>query len=443
MIPESVVSQGSTKVRWVVLALLFVVSFVAYLLRMNISVAAKFMMPELGISEIQMGWVFGAFVWGYALFQIPGGVFGEILGPRWGLSVVALLWAIVTVLTGGVPGQLLTWTGGALASLVVLRFLMGVVQAPLYPITAGTIQQWFPVGGWALPNGLSSMGLGLGAAFTPPLVAWVMVTVGWRETFYVTAPVVLVIIAIWWWFVTDSPEEHPKVGRRELELITAGRPEEESIPETGVLKRLSKNRDIWLLTLSYLCMNYVFYIFFTWFYIYLVDVRGFGLLEGGFFASLPFMVGSLAATAGGWTCDRLCRSIGPRWGCRLPGIVGMVLVAIFLVLGALATNAVAAVVLLSICFASTQFTEGAYWAGATYVGGRHTSAATGFLNTGGNLGGVISSPLIPVLVDHFGWLVALSTGSAFALVSALLWLWVRADQPLFAVAEGEEPSIHP
>ena len=87
MIPESVVSQGSTKVRWVVLALLFIVSFVAYLLRMNISVAAKFMMPELGISEIQMGWVFGAFVWGYALFQIPGGVFGEILGPRRGLSV--------------------------------------------------------------------------------------------------------------------------------------------------------------------------------------------------------------------------------------------------------------------------------------------------------------------------------------------------------------------
>ncbi len=216
----------------------------------------------------------------------------------------------------------------------------------------------------------------------------------------------------------------------ELELITADRPAEETVPETGVLKRLVKNRDLWLLTLSYLCMNYVFYIFFTWFYIYLVDVRGFGLLEGGFFASLPFIVGSFAATAGGWTCDHLCRRIGPRWGCRLPGIAGMVLVAVFLVLGALATNAVAAVVLLSICFASTQFTEGAYWAGATYIGGRHTSAATGVLNTGGNLGGVISAPLIPILVDHFGWLIALSTGSVFALVGAVLWLWVRADEPL-------------
>ena len=432
MIRTSPVPTETTSVRWAILALLFVISFVAYLLRMNISVAAKFMMPELGISEIQMGWVFAAFIWGYALFQVPGGVFGEILGPRRALSIVVVIWAVLTVFTGLLPGQVLTWTGGALASLLVLRFLMGVVQAPLYPITAGTIQQWFPVGGWALPNGLSSMGLGLGAAFTPPLVAWVMVTLGWRETFYVTAPVALIIIVFWWRFVTDTPAEHPKVGPAELKLIAADRPAEPTVPETGVLRRLAKNRDIWLLTLSYLCMNYVFYIFFTWFYIYLVDVRQFGLLEGGFFASLPFVAGSLAATVGGWTCDRLCQSIGPRWGCRLPGIVGMVLVAIFLVLGALATNAVMAVVLLSICFASTQFTEGAYWAGATYIGGRHTSAATGVLNTGGNLGGVISAPLIPILVDHFDWLIALSSGSVFALLSALLWLWVRADEPLLS-----------
>ena len=427
---NSRVPAKPTKVRWTILALLFVISFVAYLLRMNISVAAKFMMPELGISETQMGWVFAAFIWGYALFQIPGGFFGEILGPRRALSIVALIWAVLTVLTGLIPGQVFTWAGGALASLLVLRFLMGVAQAPLYPVTAGTIQQWFPVGGWAFPNGLSSMGLGLGAAFTPPLVAWVMVSVGWRETFYVTAPVAVILTAIWWWYVTDSPAEHPKASPAELELITGDRPSEEELSETGVLKRLAKNRDLWLLTLSYLCMNYVFYIFFSWFYIYLVDVRGFGLLEGGFFASLPFIVGSFAATAGGWTCDHLCRRIGPRWGCRLPGIVGMILVALFLVLGALATNGVLAVVLLSICFASTQFTEGAYWAGATYIGGRHTSAATGVLNTGGNLGGVISAPLIPVLVDHFGWLIALSTGSVFALLSAFLWLWVRADKPL-------------
>ena len=106
---RSEVSEKPTNVRWVVLALLFVVSFVAYLLRMNISVAAKFMMPELGLTEIQMGWVFAAFVWGYALFQIPGGFFGEIVGPRRALAMVVLVWALLTVLTGLLPGQVFTW----------------------------------------------------------------------------------------------------------------------------------------------------------------------------------------------------------------------------------------------------------------------------------------------------------------------------------------------
>lgn len=430
--------SGPSAVRWILLAILFVVSFVAYLLRMNLSVAAKFMMPELGISELQMGWVFAAFVWGYAVFQLPGGLFGEVAGARRALAVVMLLWVALTVLTGLLPGLVVSSAAGALVCLVALRFLMGVFQAPLYPVTAGTIAEWFPAGGWALPNGLLSTGLGLGAAFTPPLVAWVMVALGWREAFYVTAPLALVIIAIWWWYATDRPEEHPRVDDGELALIRADRPASESGVSRELLARLLRNREVLLLTLSYLCMNYVFYIFFSWFYIYLVDVRGFGLLEGGFLASLPFVVGAVAASAGGWVCDRLCRALGPRWGCRLPAIVGLLVVAVFLFAGATAANAALAIALLSLCFAATQFTEGAYWAGAIFVAGRHTPAATGIMNTGGNLGGVISSPLIPVLVERVGWLAALATGSLFALLGAVLWLWIRTDRELAPVAPVSE-----
>ena len=420
--------------RWVILAILFVVSFVAYLLRMNISVAAKFMMPELGISEVQMGWVFAAFTLGYAVFQIPGGIFGDVVGPRRALALVMLLWVAVTVLTGLIPGQAIVSGSGVLISLVVLRFLMGAFQAPLYPVTAGTIAEWFPVAGWAFPNGLLSTGLGLGAAFTPPLIAWVMINMGWREAFYVATPIALLIIAVWWWYATDTPANHPKVREQELAFIIADRPAAASEPEKDVFKRLIRNREILLLTLSYFAMNYVFYIFFSWFYIYLVDVRGFGLLEGGFYASLPFIVGSIAASAGGWVCDRLCKSIGPRWGCRLPGLVGLGLVAGFLFAGATATNQYLAIAFLSICFASTQFTEGAFWSGATFVAGHHTAAATGIMNTGGNLAGVLASPLVPILAERFGWLVALSSGSVFAILAAVLWLWIRVDQPLSAQA---------
>jgi MFS transporter, ACS family, glucarate transporter len=421
-----------TAVRWRLLALLFVVCFLAYVLRMNISVAGTLMMDELRLSEIQMGWVFGAFTLAYALFQFPGGLFGEWLGCRAAVACIGLAWGALTVLTGWLPGRSVLSGAGALATLVVVRFLMGAAQAPVFPATAASIETWFPRLGWALPNGLLSSGLTLGAAATSPLVAWLMVTVGWRASFYWTAPGAFLVVAVWWWYARDDPATHPRTNPAERALIAAGRPPEEGGLRRDVVLRLLRNRNVLLLALSYLCMNYVFYIFFSWFYIYLVEVRKFSLLEGGVYGALPWLVGAVGATLGGVICDRLCRRIGPRWGCRLPAMVSLVLVGGCLFAGASADNPYVAVIILSICFGFTQSTEGAFWAGTSLVAGRHTSPATGILNTGGNLGGVISTPIIPVLVAWIGWVPALATGTVFALAGAALWLWIEVDRPMQA-----------
>jgi len=185
-----------------------------------------------------------------------------------------------------------------------------------------------------------------------------------------------------------------------------------------------------LLTASYFCMNYVFYIFFNWFFIYLVDVREFEILEGGYFAAAPWMVGAVTASVGGLLCDRLCKRIGPRWGCRIPGIIGLSLAAGLLFLGATAKNPYLAVVFLSLSFGSTQLTEGPYWAAAIFVSGKHASAATGVLNTGGNVVGGIGALLVPVTAEAFGWVPALATGSVFAIIGVGLWFFVRADKPM-------------
>ncbi|NOR53600.1 MAG: MFS transporter [Candidatus Aminicenantes bacterium] len=415
-----------------ILALLFMASFVAYILRTNMSIAGESMMADLGLSKVQLGMVLSAFAWGYAIFQFPGGIFGNIVGCRRALTIIALLWGILTLATGLVPGTTLASTAFILATLIGLRFLMGVVQAPLFPVACGgAIGTWFPVSGWAFPNGLTSTGLALGAAATAPLIAWLMETLGWRQSFILTAPLAFLIAGAWWWYARDNPADHPRVSKKELVLINANRlSPEQIIANRSAWKYVLKNRDILLLAASYFCMNYVFYIFFNWFFIYLVDVREFKIMEGGYFAAAPWMVGAVAASVGGLWCDRLCKRFGPRWGCRIPGIVGLSLAAGLLFLGAIAKNPYLAVVFLSLSFGCTQLTEGAYWAAAIFVSGKHASAGTGVMNTGGNVVGGIGALLVPITAEAFGWVPALATGSVCAMVGVGLWLVSRADKPI-------------
>jgi ACS family glucarate transporter-like MFS transporter len=376
--------------------------------------------------------VLSAFAWGYAIFQFPGGIFGNIVGCRRALTIIALLWGILTLATGLVPGTTLTSTTFILTTLIILRFLMGVAQAPVFPVACGgTIGSWFPVSGWAFPNGLTSTGLTLGAAATAPLIAWLMQSLGWRESFILTAPLAFLIAGVWWWYARDNPADHPRVNKKELDLINANRPSAEQIvANRSAWKHVLKNRDILLLAASYFCMNYVFYIFFNWFFIYLVDIRNFEILEGGYFAAAPWMVGAVAASVGGLWCDRLCKRIGPRWGCRIPGIVGLSLAAGLLFLGATTKNPYLAVVFFSLSFGCTQLTEGPYWTAAIFVSGKYASAATGVMNTGGNVVGGIGALLVPFTAEALGWVPALATGSIFAIIGVGLWFFVRADKPM-------------
>ena len=207
----------------------------------------------------------------------------------------------------------------------------------------------------------------------------------------------------------------------------AGMPDAAELPK-GACGRILRNRDVLLLTISYMCMNMVFYIFFAWFFIYLVDVRGFDALEGGLLSALPWIAAAVGATVGGELCDRLSRRIGPRWGCRIPAIAGLLASAVFLFVGAAAPNAFLAIALLSLCFAGNQFTDGAFWQGTISVSGRYAAAGCGVLNTGGNFAGIVATPMVPILKDQFGWYVALSSGAVFAVIGAVLWLFIRADR---------------
>lgn len=421
----------SIPIRWRVLALIVLASFVSYALRTNMSIVGEAMITDLGLTEVQLGMVFSAFAAGYAIFQFPAGVFGGRVGSRVAIAAVVVVWGVLTIATGLVPGSNVASIGLIVASLIAVRFLVGVFHAPIFPVTGGTVADWFPVGRWGLPLGLGSTGLTLGAAATAPLVVWLVDLYGWRGSFFVTAPVAFLLAGVWWWYVRDYPKDHPRVGPRELALIDANRPPPRPRNESkGAWKGVLKNRDILLLTLSYFCMNYVFYLFFNWFFFYLVDVKGFSGQEAGWLTGALWVVGAIGATLGGFACDGMIARFGLRRGPRYLTIASLIFCAVFLVLGATATTATMTVSLFCICFGFTQLTEAAYWSTTISIAGRHASTACGVLNTGGNAVGFLGGMLVPLTAKYFGWVAAISMGATFAVVAALLWLFIRGDRPM-------------
>ena len=428
--PASVsTASRDSYVRWRIVGLLTLASFVAYLLRTNMSVAGERMMSDLGLTQVQLGVVLAGFAWGYGLFQLPGGLLGEWLGGRKALALIAVAWGALNMAVGAVPTADHASVLGIIGMLTALRFLMGAAQAPLYPISGGqTIARWFPVTTWALPNALLNAGLTFGSAATGPLIAWLATTVGWRLSFVLTGPLGFAIGAVWWWYARDRPREHPAVRPCEVALIERGAAAElegES-RDWGVVLR---DRNVLLVTISYFCSNYVFYFFFNWLYIYLVDVRKFEALKGGAFAAAPWIAGAVGAMLGGVACDRISKRYGFRWGPRVVSIVGLTLTGIFIIAAGAAVSPHMAVVFLCLCLAAQQSTDSAAWAAAMMVGGRHSAAACGVLNTGGNVVGGIGALLVPISARALGWPAALAIASLFAVVGALVWLWIEADRP--------------
>jgi ACS family glucarate transporter-like MFS transporter len=411
------------------MAILILASFVSYVLRGNLSIAPQSMMLDLGLSEVQWGWVMAAFPAGYALFQFPGGVFADKFGPRRALMLIAIAWAVLTVATAAVPGPGAAAPWLIIGSLIVIRFLVGAAHAPIFPTVNSFVQRWFPVGGWAFPTGLSSTGLTLGFAVTAPALTWMILQLGWRESFLWLAPTALGVAVLWWWYARDKPSEHRGANEAEIELIAAGKhsgPSQDEGPRAWL--RVLKNRDVLLVMLSYSCMNFVFYDVFSWFFYYLASVREYPEQTVGWVVSSQWIAGGVGAALGGWVCDRLCRRIGLRWGCRWPVVVGMLVSGSLLIFGTLSSQPQLAVAAFVICFFFNQLTEAPYWATTIAIGGEHAGAAGGVMNTGANVMGVINAMLVPFTAQALGWEFAMAMGGIFAFVGAGLMLMVRADR---------------
>jgi ACS family glucarate transporter-like MFS transporter len=180
-------------------------------------------------------------------------------------------------------------------------------------------------------------------------------------------------------------------------------------------------------------MNYVFFLFFNWLYFYLTKVKGFGEGEAIWLTSALWVIGAVGATLGGYSCDRMIARFGLRRGPQILSVTSLILCAAFLFLGAISNDPYLAVVLLCLSFGFTQITEAPYWSTMISVAGRDASEAGGVLNTGGNIVGFVGGMLVPITAKYFGWVVAVSMGSVFALIGATLWFFIRGDRPILEI----------
>lgn len=420
-------SRKPTAVRRRILAILVSFSLFSYLLRMNISVAQHFMVPELGLSDIQVGQIFSAFMVGYALFQVPAGVWGDHRGPRFVLTVAVLSWGFLTWLTGLVPGLVVRGPAAAFVSLLILRFMLGVAESAMYPVAGRVVANWMPVAEHAFSNAVVMAGNTVGSALAPPLIAFLMLSFGWRFSFYLTGIFPFGIAVLWWWQARDRPEQHPAVNQEEIAIIAAGRTAKSATDPVPSWWSLWKNWNIAFLCLSYFLTSYVMFVFLFWLYKYFVDVRKFTVMGGGWALSLPFAVATVALPSMGYLSDRLSVRRGPLWGCRTVAMGCLVFCGLLLLVGAEASGPGMAVAAISLSVACLFSTEGPYWSTVIRLAGPHAGAAGGLMNMVGNLGGAVSTAVVPFLVHIFGWLGALAFASGFAIIAAAFWLLIRSD----------------
>ena len=416
---------------WAWVGLLCATATASYLCRVNVSVAGALLMEELHLSQAQMGRVFSAFLLGYALFMVPGGVLADRWGTRRVLERASWWWAAATALQLLVGRGLLASSASAtLAALLALRFVLGVGESPMFPAAARGVARWVDPGQRARANGLVVAAIAIGSAIAPPLLTAVMVRWGWRVALAVSAlPAVATALA--WRLAGEPPALAPVPVPVAAPASDSGsRPAQAPSPApAGRGLAALRSRRFVLLTLSYSLQGYVGYIFVFWFYLYLVQERHFDLLTGAAWSSLPWALSIASIPLGGWLSDRLVARYGAVAGRRAVPVAGLALAGVFLSIGAHTTHARLAAIALALSTALVLCVEGPFWATMTEIAGERSGVGGGIMNAGSNVGGLVSPALTPALAAVVGWEAALHVAAVLSLVAALLWLAIDPRGP--------------
>jgi MFS family permease len=395
----------------VVLGLLCVMYLITYVDRVNISTAADSIKRELSLSNIQLGFLQSAFGYPYIVFQIFGGWIGDRFGPRRTLFLCGLIWATATILTG---------FAGGLTSLFVCRLLVGIGEGATFPVATRAMQSWTAVGRRGFAQGLTHAFARLGNAVTPPIVAWLIVTIEWRGSFIALGGVSLVWVAIWLWYFRDVPAQHAAITRDELE----------SLPNHGAAAAVIRPRVPWgaltrrmaPVTIVYFCYGWTLWLYLTWLPSYFLHEYQYDLRKSALFTSAVFFAGVVGDYLGGEISDRILHRTGDLQQARrnvvMIGFLGsfVCLVPVFL------THDLAPIILsLGAAFFFAEIVIGPMWSIPMDIAGKFSGTAAGMMNTGSALAAILSPIAFGYIIDKTGnWQLPFAGSLGFLLLGAVL-----------------------
>jgi ACS family glucarate transporter-like MFS transporter len=413
-----------THTRYRVVALMTSLGMITYLDRACIATLAPGIIRDLGLTTVQMGYVFTVFQLAYALFEIPTGWWADRKGTRAVLARIVLWWSCLTAATAAAFSY---------PVLLAIRFLFGVGEAGAWPCVARTFSRWIPARERGTVQGVFFAGAHLVGGLTPALTLSLLGILTWRQIFVCYGLVGFVWATIWLTWFRNDPSEHPAVNAAELQTIVRDRPAD-SVHSAGLeyWRKLFVNRNIMALCLMYVPNCMIFYFCITWLPTYLRQRHGFDATSLGIFAGLPLIVSIPGDLLGGLVTDRLSSRYGLRVGrCGL-GAVTYVIAGVALLAAASSSTPILAATLIALATGLTMFTLGAAWGTVMDVGRNHVGVVGATMNSLGNLAAMLNPLIVAYSVQWFGsWNLPLYLMGTLFLVGAVCWTIIDPRQPVF------------
>ncbi len=403
-----------------VLLIICLMYLILYVDRVNISTAAPLIKADLGLSNTQLGLVFSAFAYPYALFQLIGGYFGDRFGARMTLFVSGLVVCAATAATGAV---------GGFASLFAARLALGIGEGATFPTATRAMAAWVPERSWGFAQGITHSSARIGNALTPPLIALLVAQVTWRGAFVVLALFSLVWVVLWLWYFRDVPATPPLTAEEFATLPVRGRGNPASaVPWFKLFRRMLP------VTAVDFCYGWTLWLFLSWIPSFFYQNYHQNLMQTAFYSAGVFLAGVIGDTLGGVVSDRILHRTGNRTAARRNVIVaGMLGGFLFLIPVMLVHDVNIAAISLAAAFFSVEMVVAPIWAVPMDIAPNYSGSASGMMNFGFGVAGIISPFVFGYLIDRTGsWTLPFAGSIGLLLLGAGLAFCMHPNRPFEA-----------